>query len=90
MARPEKPWCPPLVTLATGGVGHLLEWRQHERDGTRWAWVSWVQTAGSHPKHMMVEVRADGLRPLEEPDAYAGVPRRVFGNDGALRPWTPH
>src|ERR1022692_1033275 len=82
MGRGDKPWCPPLVQMATGNVGHLLEWRLHERNGEWHAWVSWVQTAGDRPKHMVVEVRAVSLRPLEAPEAYAGVPRRVLGRDG--------
>jgi hypothetical protein len=30
------------VELAGGGIGHLLCWERHERDGTWYAWVSWV------------------------------------------------
>jgi hypothetical protein len=84
----DKPWAPPLVEMSGGNVGHLLEWRQHERDGVWWAWVSWVQTAGDRPKRMVVEVRAASLRPIEAPEAYAGVPRRVLGRNGRTQPWT--
>jgi hypothetical protein len=38
----QPPWCPPLVELTGGAIGHLLCWEQHERDGSWWAWVSWV------------------------------------------------
>jgi hypothetical protein len=39
----------------------------------------------------MVSVRAGAVRPLENPGAYARVPRRVLGTDGQIRPWTrPH
>ena len=36
----------------------------------------------------MVSVRADAVRRLENPAAYARVPRRVLGSDGRIRPWT--
>ncbi len=32
---------------------------------------------------------AASLAPLEEPDAYRDVPRRVLGKDGKIRPWAP-
>ncbi len=74
-------------------VGHLLEWRQHELDGQWRAWVSWVQTTGDPPRHRhrhkVVEVRAASLAPLEAPEAYRDVPRRMLGNDGKIRPWAP-
>lgn len=55
----HAPWSPPLVEMSGGQVGHLLEWRQHERDGSWHAWVSWVQTTGDPPRHRhkVVEVR---------------------------------
>jgi hypothetical protein len=91
MPKPPKPWCPPLVELSTGGIGHLLEWRQHERDGQWHAWVSWIQTTGTPPRHRhkVVEVQAGSVAPIETPECYAGVPRTVFGNDGKVRPWSP-
>jgi hypothetical protein len=36
---------------------------------------------------MVVEVRAINLRPLEAPEAYADIPRRIFGNDRKVQPW---
>jgi hypothetical protein len=86
MAKPPKPWSPPLVEMSGGNIGHLLEWRQHERDGWWHAWVSWVQTTGSPPRHRhkVVEVRAESLARLEPPEAYRDVPRRVLGNDGKI------
>jgi len=91
MGGRDAPWAPPLVELSIGEVGHLLEWRQHELDGQWHAWVSWVQTTGDPPRHRhkVVEVRAASLAPLEDPDAYRDVPRRVLGNDGKIRPWAP-
>ncbi len=90
MGRADEPWSPPLVEMSGGQVGHLLEWRLHERDGEWHAWVSWVQTTGDPPRHRhkVVEVLADSVGPLEAPEAYAGVPRRVLCNDGRIRPWT--
>jgi hypothetical protein len=69
-------------------VGHLLAWEMHEHDGTWHAWVSWVQQAGGRHVHKVVDVRAGSLQPLEPPDAYSAVPRRVRGSDGLIRPWS--
>jgi hypothetical protein len=90
MGRASEPWSPPLVEMSGGMVGHLLEWRLHERNGEWHGWVSWIQTTGdpSRHRHKVVEVRAESLAPLEAPEAYADVPRRVFGNDGQIRPWS--
>jgi hypothetical protein len=73
---------PPLVEMTGGIVGHLLAWERHERDGSWWAWVSWVQESGGRSYHKVVQVRAGSLRPLEPPEAYKDVPRRVAGRDG--------
>jgi hypothetical protein len=35
-----------------------------------------------------VTVGAVQLQPLEEPESYARVPRRVGGRDGMIRPWS--
>jgi len=87
----NAPWAPPLVEMSGGQVGHLLAWDQHERDGGWHAWVSWVLTTGDPPRsrHKVVSVQAGSLAPLEEPDAYRNVPRRVLGNDGRIRLWVP-
>ncbi len=69
-------------------VGHLLAWEMHERDGSWHAWVSWIQVAGGRHVHKVVDVRAGSLQPLEHPDAYSAVPRRVRGRDGLIRPWS--
>jgi hypothetical protein len=70
-------------------VGHLLCWELHERDGSWYAWVSWVQSTGDpvRHRHKIACVRAGTLRPLENPAAYTDVPRRVLGRDGLIRPW---
>ena len=85
-----RPWSPPIVELAGDGIGHLLCWEKHERDGSWYAWVSWVQSTGdpARHRHHVVSVRADAIRRLENPDAYAQVPRRMLGSDGRIRPWT--
>jgi hypothetical protein len=82
-----------VVELTGGVIGHLLCWERHERDGTWYAWVSWVQSTGEPVRHRrhVVSVRAVGVRPLENPEAYKNVPRRTLGRDGHIRPWThPH
>ena len=60
-------------------IGHLLCWERHERDGTWYAWVSWVQSTGDpvRHRHQVVSVRAAGVRRLENPEAYKNVPRRA-------------
>src|SRR2546425_11136450 len=86
----HRPWSPPIVQLAGDGIGHLLCWEKHERDGSWYAWVSWVQSTGDpvRHRHHVVSVRAEAVRRLENPDAYARVPRRVLGTDGQIRPWS--
>lgn len=81
------PWAPPIVALANGTVARLLAWEIYERDGSWTAWISWVQQTGGRPIHKVVSVGAAGLEPLEEPEVYAEVPRRMRGSDGLIRPW---
>ena len=81
MAGERAPWAPPLVEMTGGITGHLLAWERHERDGSWWAWVPWVQESGGRRVHKVVQVRAGSLRPLEPPEAYKDVPRRVLGHD---------
>lgn len=83
----DAPYAPPIVQLNDQGtIAHLLAWEMIE--GKWWAWVSWVNESSARPKHMVVQVRADTLRPLEQPGAYARVERRVRGQDGVIRPWS--
>ncbi len=44
-----------------------------------------VGVLGAGDVHKVVQVQAASLRPLEPPDAYHDVPRRVLGLDGQLR-----
>lgn len=85
MSRGKPPWAPPLVQMSSGPVGHLLAWERIEADGSWWAWVSWVHQSAGRLQHKVVQVRADGLRPLEPPEAYEAVPRRVRTLDGQIR-----
>jgi len=89
----RTPWSPPIVELTGDGVGHLLCWEQHERDGSWHAWVSTirVQSTGDpvRHRHHVASMRADGIRRLESPEANESVPRRTLGRDGRIRPWTP-
>jgi hypothetical protein len=48
--------------------------------------MSWVQESGDQRLHKAVQVRAGSLHPLEPPEAYTDVPRRVLGRDGARPP----
>jgi hypothetical protein len=82
MAWDKTPWAPPLVEPAGGMAGHLLAWERHERDGSWWAWVSWVHEAGGRHDHKVVLVRARSLRPLEPPEACKAVPRRCVASTG--------
>ena len=84
----DAPYAPPIVALSETTVGHLLAWELTEIDGSWWAWVSWIQHSGGRVLHKVVQVRASGLQPLEEPERYEEVPRRVRGRDGVIRPWS--
>jgi hypothetical protein len=75
----QVPWAPPLVEMTGGIVGHLLVWERHELDGSWWAWV---QESGGQRYHKVVQVRAGSVRPLEPPEAYQQVPRRLPGRGG--------
>jgi hypothetical protein len=79
---------PPIISMADGTIGHLLAWEFTEVDGSWGAWVSWVQHGSGRPVHKVVTVRATQLQPLEPPESYASVPRRVRGRDGVIRPWS--
>jgi hypothetical protein len=78
-----------LVEMSGGQVGHLLEWRRATDHGT--PGLAGCRRPAIRPRHRhkVVEVRAASLVPLEEPGAYQDVLRRVFGNDGRIRPWAP-
>jgi hypothetical protein len=84
---PEPPYSPPVVAMTSGPIGHLLCWERHERDGSWWAWVSWIQQTSDYAIHKIVCVPAESLTPLETPEAYRQVPRRIFGDDGRIKPW---
>jgi hypothetical protein len=89
VARADKPASPPIVGVGEETVAFLLCWEQHERDGSWWAWVVWVRLRSGHPYRHVVSVQAGRICPLEVPEAYRQVPRRVLGNDGVIRAWTP-
>jgi hypothetical protein len=84
----DAPYAPPIVALSDTTVGHLLAWELTEIDGSWWAWVSWIQNSGGRVLHKVVQVRASGLQPIEGPESYERVPRRVRGRDGVIRPWS--
>jgi hypothetical protein len=82
----QPPWCPPLVEMSSGMIGHLLCWEYLETSGDWCAWVSWVQTTSIRHNHKVVCVEARAIKPIEEPGAYAQVPRRIRHRDGKIRP----
>ena len=86
----DEPWSPPLVALDRRDpvVCHLLAWELHEHSGEWHAWVMWVRERRGEPFRHVVAVPASGVRRVEQPEAYAQVPRRVRGRDGQVRPWT--
>ncbi len=77
-----------IVRLGDTTVAHLLAWELLEVDGSWHAWISWVSEQGGRPLHKVVSVRAATLQPLEGPESYERVPRRVRGRDGVIRPWS--
>jgi hypothetical protein len=86
----DEPDCPPIV-LITGGAedqaAFLLAWEVRETAPSEWsAWVTWIRETGGRQVRHVTTVRAARLRPLESPEAYAAVPRRVRGLDGVVRP----
>jgi hypothetical protein len=85
----QPPWCPPLVEGPERIIGHLLCWEYLEISGYWCAWISWVQTTSTRHIHKVVCVQARSIKPIEEPDAYAQVPRRIRYRDGTIRP-LPH
>ena len=88
MPTHRAPYAPPIASLADGTIGHLLAWELTEADGSWGAWVSWVHQTNGRPVHKIVTVRAAQLTPLEQPESYSPVPRRVRGRDGRIRPWS--
>ena len=84
----DAPWAPPIVSLNGGTVGHLLCWELIEVSGSWQAWVSWIQQSGGRYIHKVVSVGASQVLPLEEPESYSRVPRRVRGRDGIVRLWS--
>src|ERR1700752_1673542 len=74
--------------MSSGMVGHLLAWEMHSHGGTWHAWGPGTQRSDGRHVHKVVDVRAGSLQPLEPPDAYSAVPRRVRGSDGLIRPWS--
>ena len=47
--------------------------------------MSWIHESGGRLQHKVVQVPAASLRPLESPEAYEAVPRRVRTLDGQIR-----
>ncbi len=82
-----EPRCPPIVQVGDEIVAYLLCWEQHEPDGSWHAWVTWIRYRAEVPFRHVVAVRAGHVRPLQRPDAYREVPRRIVGADLQIRAW---
>jgi hypothetical protein len=67
-----------------GMMGHLLAWERHERDGSWWAWVSWTHQTSAALITRLSWSGPASLRPLEPPQAYKAVPRRLRGSGGQI------
>ena len=86
----DEPPCPPLVLLTGGGEdtpAFLLCWELREGARQWLAWVAWIRESGGRPVRHVVSVEARRVQPLEAPEAYRNVPRRIRGMDGVIRPW---
>ncbi|KAB2350336.1 hypothetical protein [Actinomadura rudentiformis] len=83
----EHLYCPPLVWLS--GVqahGYLLAWVKHEKTGEWRGVVTWTRVSGDRTNHqrLVITAEARGLRPMEAPAAYAGVPRLLLTTSGEI------
>jgi hypothetical protein len=85
----DEPLSPPIVHVTDEIIAYLLAWERHDRDGSWWAWVTWIRTQRERPFRHVVSVSADQVRPAEPAEAYRHVPRRVLGLDGRIRPLPP-
>jgi hypothetical protein len=74
VSRQDALWCPPIVQMTGGTVGHLLAWELCQQDGSWRAWVSWVQQSGG--------LRGWGVRVILDPSR---LPRG--SNEAAGFPW---
>jgi hypothetical protein len=85
----DEPPSPPIVAVGEEFTAYLLAWDLHEPTGECWAWVTWVRERNGEPYRHIVSVPAASLRPLEEPEAYRDVPRRILTAPGQVRPSEP-
>ena len=52
----DQPPSPPIVHVGDEIMAYLLAWERHERDGSWWAWVTWIRTQGDRPFRHVVTV----------------------------------
>jgi hypothetical protein len=64
MQQERELWASPHEDLPGGAAGHLLVRERNDADGTRRAWVSWVQETGGRRVPKPVPARPVGLHPL--------------------------
>jgi hypothetical protein len=71
--------------LGLDAVAHLLCWELPELSGS---WQAWIRGYSKLAADRFTRwSRWPRQEPLEEPESYWKVPRRVRGSDGLIRPW---
>lgn len=96
-ARQSQGACGESGVLPADGVapgaeqpGLLLAWVRFERSGEWAEWqaiVSWIRSTGvNETKYQRITpiIRAAGLRPMEQREAYQAVPRLLVHSDGRV------
>jgi hypothetical protein len=81
------PPSPPIVLVGDGDqhAAFLICWERADADGDWSAWVMWVREQDGRPVRHVVCVPAAEIEPVEPPEAYRDVPRRVRRADGSVR-----
>ena len=68
---------------------YLLCWELIEVTGEWWCWLTWIRERRGSPYRHVACVPAGSVQPIEQPEAYRAVPRRVRGRNGVIQPWRP-
>jgi hypothetical protein len=74
--------------MLSGTIGHLSCWERHENYGSWWAWVSWTQQTSDRTVQKIIYVSTESLIPLEDPETYRQVLRKIVDNCGRIRPYS--
>ena len=84
----DEPDCPPIVMCGLTEPHPAFQLCWELAAGEWWAWVAWIRERRGQPYRHVVSVHGESVRPIEAPEAYRSVPRRVRGLDGVVRPWS--